>query len=124
MKNKSTTQDRQKVLDIIEGEVWRTKNQSIPDGELEKAKTYVIKSYIDGLKTINGRGRLLATSEVYYDDYMRVFSDLEKYNKVTAEQIRAVAKKYLNKNQSSLVIVTRAPEKKKTADQTQPKTNL
>lgn len=115
MKSQSTVADREKVLDIIEGEVWRAKNQNIPAAELDKAKTYVMKSYVDGLKTINGRGRLLANAEVYYDDYTRVFSDLEKYNKVTPEQIRNVAKKYLNKNQSSLVIVTRAIAKKKVA---------
>ncbi len=119
MKSLSSVNDRDKVLDIIEGEVWRVKNQNIAAEELEKSKTFVMKTYVDGLKTINGRGRLLAQSEVYYDDYSRMFSDLEKYNKVTAEQIRTVAKKFLNKNQSSLVVVTR-PQSKKTAAQTQP----
>jgi zinc protease len=115
MKNNSTPADRKKVLDIIEGEVWRVKNQTVSNEELEKAKTYVMKSYVDGLKTINGRGHLLAQAEVYYGDYTRVFSDLEKYNQVTAEQIRDVSKKYLNKNQSSLVVVTKPHGAKKTA---------
>lgn len=115
MKAGTKRTDRDSVLKFIEGEVWRVKNQTISEKEIEKAKTQVMKSYVDGLKTIGSRARLLAMTEIYYEDYNRLFSDLEKYQAVTAQDIRNVAKKYLDKNKSSLVVVAPKPKSKKSA---------
>lgn len=89
----------------VYGEMWRPANIRIKDAELEKAKNQVMKSYVDALKTVQGKAYALAANEIYFGDYERLFKDLEKYEQVTADQIMQVAKKYLNPYQSTLVIL-------------------
>lgn len=89
----------------VYGEMWRPANIRIKDDELEKAKNQVMKGYVDALKTAHGKAYALALNEIYFGDYERLFKDLEKYEQVTADQIKQVAKKYLNPYQSTLVIL-------------------
>jgi predicted Zn-dependent peptidase len=44
----------------------------------------------------------LATNEILFGDYTRVFTDLERYMKVTPEMIQKVARTYLSPERSSL----------------------
>lgn len=68
----------------------------VSEQELQKAKNIVMKSYVDGLATIDGKAEALALNEILFGDYKKLFTDLEKYNQVTAKDIQAVAKKYFN----------------------------
>jgi predicted Zn-dependent peptidase len=45
-----------------------------------------------------GIAESLANYEVYFGDANLINTELEKYNKVTREDVLAVAKKYLNKD--------------------------
>jgi zinc protease len=87
------------------GEMWRPRNLLVSETELQKAKNQVMKSYVDSLKTVHGKAEALAINEILYSDYENLFKDLDRYNKVTAEQIRAVAAKYLTAEKSSLVVL-------------------
>lgn len=89
----------------VYGEMWRPSNIRIKEDELEKAKNQVMKGYVDSLKTVYGKAQALAINEIYFNDYERLFKDLEQYEKVTAEQVMNAAKKYLNPYQSTLVIL-------------------
>ena len=40
-----------------------------------------------------------------YSDYERLFKDLESYNRVTVDDLKKVAKKYLSPAQSTVVIL-------------------
>jgi len=40
-------------------------------------------------------------------DYKRLMTDINKYNQVTAEDVRRVSAKYLNANQRTLVVMNR-----------------
>ncbi len=64
-----------------------------------------MKAYVDGLKTVHGKAEALALNETVFRDYNQLFKDLDRYNKVTAEQIRDVAKKYLAPEQATLVVL-------------------
>ena len=55
------------------------------------------------LKTISGRARMLAEMEVLYSDYSLVFKELERYEAVTVEDVKKVAKKYLTGPKRSIV---------------------
>ena len=97
--------DHSKAYRSIVGEMWRPRNLLVSDSDLQKAKNQVMKSYVDGLKTVHGRAEVLALNETLYGDYEMLFKDLDRYNKVTREEIRAVAKKYLAPEMGTLVVL-------------------
>lgn len=98
-------QDPEKVSVMMEKEVAGLRDNTIGQKELDKARNIFLKDYVDGLKKIAGRARLLATYETLMGDYTRIFSDLKEYQKVTPEDIRRVAKLYLKPSQRNTVIV-------------------
>jgi zinc protease len=97
--------DWNKVQRSVYGELWRPRHMKISADELEMAKNQTMKAFVDGLKTVHGKAESLAVNEVIFGDYEQLFKDLDRYNKVTVEQIRDVAKKYLAPEQSSLVVL-------------------
>lgn len=84
-------------------EVWKLRNQKISESELKKVKTVFLKEYVDGLVSIDAKARGLAVNEILFGDYTRLFTDIEKYQAVTIEDILNVSKKYLNQTQRSIV---------------------
>ncbi|MGZ3795662.1 MAG: M16 family metallopeptidase [Pseudobdellovibrionaceae bacterium] len=92
-------------LEIVYQEIWKMRNKLVSEEELAKAKTQVMKEMVDGLTTIDGKARALAVNEIMTGSYENLFKDLEKYNAVTAEQIKEAANKYLNQNQRSIVVL-------------------
>lgn len=93
------------VLQAVGSEVFKLRNKLVTDAELEKAKNWVMKDYVESLKTIAGKANALAIHEVYGGDYKAMFRDLEKYVSVTKEDIQRVANKYLQQQGRSIVIV-------------------
>ncbi|WP_295902984.1 M16 family metallopeptidase [uncultured Bdellovibrio sp.] len=101
----------QEALDIVYNEIWKLRNQKVSDKELEKAKTQVMKDLVDSLKTMDGKARALAVNEIVTGTYESLFTDLEKYQAVTAEDIKKAADKYTQQTQRS--IITLEPKAKK-----------
>lgn len=92
-------------LELVYQELWKMRNRPVTDEELAKAKTQVMKDFVDGLNSIDGKARALAVNEIVTGSYENLFKDLDKYNAVTAEQIKTVSNKYLNQNQRSIVVL-------------------
>ena len=105
MVNLKAGADYKKAEKSIYGEMWHPRNLLVSDDELQKAKNQVMKTYVDGLKTIHGKAEALAMNETLYGDYDQLFKDLDQYSKVTADQIRKAANKYLAPERSSVVIL-------------------
>ncbi|MEK2644649.1 M16 family metallopeptidase [Bdellovibrio sp. BCCA] len=101
----------QEALDIVYNEIWKLRNQKVTDKELEKAKTQVMKDLVDSLKTMDGKARALAVNEIVTGTYESLFTDLEKYQAVTADEIKKAADKYTQQTQRS--IITLEPKAKK-----------
>jgi len=96
-------QDR--VIDAIIAQITKLQNEPVSDSELASAKHALLSSYLFDVQTSSGRANALGfynTSDSYhYDtDYMSHFES------VTAAQIQAIAKKYLNTNAYTLVTLT------------------
>lgn len=89
----------------IYGEMWRPRNLPISAADLERARNQIIVSQVDSLKTLHGKAEALAQNEVLFGDYTRVFTDINKYLKVTPAEIQKVARKYLAPERSNLVVV-------------------
>lgn len=95
----------ERVLTSIYAELYKMRTELVTAEELQKAKNQIMKSYVDALKTVSGRARLLALNEIILGDYEQIFLDLKKYNEVTAEDIKNLAERYLMPHQRSVVQV-------------------
>ncbi len=89
----------------IYGEMWRPRNMPISAADLERARNQIVVSQVESLKTLHGKAESLATNEMLFGDYTRVFTDIDKYMKITPAQIQKVARKYLSPERSNLVVV-------------------
>ncbi len=98
-------QKAEPIVDTVITEVWKLKNKEVTPKELEKAKNQVMKEHVDGLMTIDGKARALATNEILFGDYQMMFKDLERYQAVTAKQILTTAQKYLKPQNQNLVVL-------------------
>jgi zinc protease len=70
-----------------------------------------MKRYVDSLKQVSDRARLLGQAEVFYGDYTELFKDLDKYQAVTAEDVQKVVAKYLVPKRSNITIMARKNKK-------------
>ncbi len=89
----------------IYGEMWRPRNMPVTAAELERARNQIVVSQVESLKTLHGKAEALATNEILFGDYTRVFTDVDKYMKITPAQIQKAARKYLSPERSNLVVV-------------------
>lgn len=94
---KPTSKDKA-VLDSVDREIFRIRHQLVTDRELKRAKNQFMSSFVDGISTIDSKARALASAEIVSGNYNTLFTDLEKYQQVTAEDVRRVAQKYLVPN--------------------------
>ena len=97
---------------MLEAEIEKVLQTNIKEDELIKAKNMVLSEYVESLKTNDGKAKLLAMNEVLFGDYKEFFRDIDRYLKVTLDDIKR-AKNYLNSNGRVLITVdTPAKEKK------------
>lgn len=95
-----------KAQQAVLAEMWRPRNLKIKEAELDKAKNQVMKGYVDSLKTAHGKAEALALNEILYGDYEHLFTDLERYNKVTPDELKKVASKYLSPAKNTIIVLT------------------
>jgi len=70
----------------------------VGEREFQKVKNQITTALVDSKATMAGIAESLANNEVYFGDANLINTELEKYNKVTREDVLKVAKKYLNKD--------------------------
>ncbi|MEK9139203.1 MAG: insulinase family protein, partial [Bacteroidota bacterium] len=85
----------------------------VTEEELQKAKNTAQSDYVDNFKTNQGVAGRLGYYEVVYGDYKKSFKVLDEYAKVTVDDIKRVAAKYLSERNRT--VVTLVPEKAATA---------
>jgi predicted Zn-dependent peptidase len=74
------------------------KTNLVSEREFQKVKNQITTEWVSSKGTMAGIAENLANFEVYFGDANLVNTELEKYNKVTREDVLKVAKKYLNKD--------------------------
>jgi zinc protease len=98
------------VEKAIYEEIDRVKEQGVTDDEIQKAKNILLADFYREMKTINGKANTIGNYEVFFGDYHKLLSAADEYNRVTAEAVRAVAKKYFSdKNRTVATLVPEAP---------------
>jgi predicted Zn-dependent peptidase len=94
----------------IDGIIERMKTQKVDDESIQRVKTKLRASLIRKLDSNSGLASELATYDANYGDWRKLFTELDDYNKVTADDVMRVAKTYLVKD-SRTVAYTYAPAK-------------
>jgi len=95
----------QGIEDVVRREVAKVKKRGITSKELKKAQNQLVVDTVSDLATNNGRAREIAQGALFYDDPLHALTELEKYRKVTAKDIKRVANKYLTDHWLTLQIV-------------------
>ena len=108
-KGKATEDAEEEIYKIISD----IAENGITADELQKAKNMAQSDYVDNFKTNQGIAGRLGYYEVEYGDYRKSFQVTDLYAKVTSDDVKRVAAKYLGENQRT--VVTLVPEKAETA---------
>jgi predicted Zn-dependent peptidase len=87
----SLEENEKAAYDIIE----RMKTIPADAAALQRVKTKLRAGVIEGLDSNSGLAETLASYQANYGDWRKVFTELDEYDKVTAEDVMRVAKQYL-----------------------------
>lgn len=82
----------------MEREIDKVKTELISEAEYQKLQNQIENDFVSSNSTGRGIAESLADYHVYFGDANLVNTELERYKRVTREDIMAVAKKYLNKD--------------------------
>jgi zinc protease len=85
-----------KVSAELKSILSKTQKTGVTEVELKAAKKQLKLSSLSEFKTLSGKARGLATNEILFGDYKRMFTEIDRYEAVTLAQINKVAKKYLD----------------------------
>lgn len=77
-------------------EIGKVKNELISEKEFQKLRNQVENDIISANGSMAGLAENLANYHVYYGDANLINTEIERYRKVTREDIKAVANRYLN----------------------------
>jgi len=83
---------------VIHEEIEKVKNGDLTQQELDRARTNARANLIRSLDSNSGLAQALASAEAQKGDWRTVFTDLEKLQKVTLEDIQRVAKIYFTED--------------------------
>jgi len=88
------------------------KTDLVGEREFQKVKNQITTQIVTSNGTMAGIAESLANNEVYFGDANLINTELDKYNKVTRQDVLNVAKKYLNKD--NRVVLYYVPKEKST----------
>jgi zinc protease len=94
-------EDLERAIDEEIGGIIRV---GVPPEELAKAKTQLLRRFIEQRRSDLSTARLIGQYAVYFDDPQLINTVVDKQEAVTAGQVDAVAKKYLVKEQRTVVV--------------------
>ncbi|MFY0591888.1 M16 family metallopeptidase [Roseivirga sp.] len=83
--------DLSKEMDKL---VDQIKNEIVPEREFQKLKNQIENNFISGYGSVQSIAESLANYRVYFGDAGLINTEIERYRKVTREDLMRVAKKY------------------------------
>ena len=90
--------DPKAVESTIDSLITDVKKNPVTARELEKVRTQIESNFVQSNSSMAGIAESLANYEVYFGDANLINTELARFQKVTPQQIMAVANKYLNKD--------------------------
>lgn len=89
----------------IYNEIEKIKTEGISEKELQKIKNQKLMEFYGQVETINGKSNNIGTYEVFFGDYRKMFEAPANYNKVTIDDVKRVAQKYLTKSNRTVGVL-------------------
>ena len=102
MKPGKSAADGEKAL---YAEIERLASEGPTERELQKARNQSEAGFISALKTNNGAGRTLGFFEHVHGDYNKMFSAIERYRAVSADDCRRVAKQVFDNTRRTTAVL-------------------
>ena len=91
------------IVKEIDEEVVKIQTELLTDKEMQKLKNIYENNYVNGNSNVEGIAENLASYYLLHGDINLINTEIEMYRSITAQEIRDVAKKYLNPNQRLLL---------------------
>ena len=91
------------IVKEIDEEVVKLQTELLTDKEMQKLKNIYENNYVNGNSNVEGIAENLASYYLLHGDINLINTEIEMYRTITAQEIRDVAKKYLNPNQRLLL---------------------
>ncbi|WP_281323205.1 M16 family metallopeptidase [Flavobacterium aestivum] len=91
------------ILKEIDEEIVKIQTDLISEKDYQKLQNKFDNNFVDTNSTIEGIANNLASYYLLYKDVNLINTEIEIYHSITREEIREVAKKYLNPNQRLLL---------------------
>ena len=98
----------------IDEEVVKIQNELISEREFEKLQNKYENQFVNANASVEGIANSLAKYYMLYGDINLINTEIEIYKSITREEIKTVAKKYLNPNQR--VLLEYLPKEEKTKE--------
>ncbi|RMF55906.1 MAG: insulinase family protein [Calditrichaeota bacterium] len=93
------------IEQTLEGELARLQQDGISERELEKAKNQFKTDFIQKLERVAYKADLLCMYTTFFNDPELLYSELERFMNVTAEDIQRVAQTYFTRTNRSVIEV-------------------
>ncbi len=106
--NQGVTAER--LIELVDEEIDRIRREGVSQDELERAKNRARASTIIGGQTVMGRAEALQRANHFLGDPGAYRAEMERTQAVTADQIQAVAQRYLTEANRAVVIARPATE--------------
>jgi len=103
-----TTND---LLKEIDEEIVKIQTELISEKDYQKLLNQFENQYVNQNSNVEGIAENLAKYYLLYGDVNLINTEIDIYHSITREEIRAVAKKYLNPNQRLILDYIPSPEK-------------
>ena len=81
----------------MDEEIRKVQEELIPEKEFQKVRNQIESDYVQGNSSMIGIAEQLANYHVYYGDAGLINNELDRFMKITREDLQRVAKKYLTK---------------------------
>ncbi|MEZ4854469.1 M16 family metallopeptidase, partial [Flavobacterium sp.] len=102
---------KEAILAEVDDEIKKLQTDLISEKDYQKLQNSFESNYVNSNSNVEGIANNLATYYLLYGDINLINTEIDIYRSITREEIREVAKKYLNKNQRLLLDYLPAKEK-------------
>ncbi len=99
------------IVNEIDEEIVKLQTELLSDKDLQKLKNIYDNNFVNSNSSVEGIADNLATYYLLYGDVNLINTEVEMYRSITKEEIRDVAKKYLNPNQRLILDYVPAKDK-------------
>lgn len=99
------------ILKEMDDEIVKLQTELISEKDLQKLKNKYENNYVNGNASVEGIAENLASFYLLYGDVNLINTEIDMYRSITREEIRDIAKKYLNPNQRLILDYVPAKDK-------------